>query len=304
MQEPSCLARFFGAGENFPWDLADAFDAACNGLENPEALARMEKLRGKEFTNWKHLVHAIRAMYRGDEESCRGASDSIESVSPPASLKGLFSAWISGMKSAGPAEESALVPGRKKPGATALTAGGNADLPAMELYRKLLVHPHPLRLIAEQADEALRQGMIGHFERLSQSVFRGLREERRCDSALLALRYARYCLSLLSEGGYTPTDFFSLIVRVLGRADGFFVIGLSLLDNDEEAALGALEAALETRASEVPDGSFFLDNEMVPALRAMINLMREESPRMPAKNAKPSKHGRTRTESRGQLELF
>ncbi|MDR1211228.1 MAG: hypothetical protein LBK40_03245 [Spirochaetaceae bacterium] len=313
MQEPSCLARFFGAGENFPWDLADAFDAACNGLENPEALARMEKLRGKEFTDWKHLVKAIRAMYRGDAESCREASDSIESSSTPASLKSLFAAWISGMKNAGPAEASARAPGQRKPGAAALMTGGNSAVPAMELYRKLLVHPHPLRLIAEQADEALRQGMTGHFERLSQSVFRGLREERRCDSALLALRYARYCLSLLNEGGYTQTDFFSLIVRVLGRADGFLVIGLSLLDNDEEAALGALEAALETRvpeeqasarSGEDPDGSAFLDNEMAPALRAMINLMRKESPRMPVKNAKPSKRGRVRGESPGQLELF
>ncbi|MDR1428841.1 MAG: hypothetical protein LBI85_01000 [Spirochaetaceae bacterium] len=296
MQEASCLTRFLGSGEDFPWDLADAFDAACNGLENPEALARMEKLTGKELQSWKHLVHAIRAMYRGDEESCRAASSSIDDASPPSSLKGLFSAWVSGVKNAGQAN---------------IAAGGVFAAPVRELYRKLLVRPHPLRIIAEQADEALRQGMTGHFERLSQSVFRGLREERRCDSALLALRYARYCLSLLNEGGYTPTDFFSLIVKVLGRADGFLVIGMSLLDDDEEAALEALEAALEAARDQIqetaegpaPDRSVFLDAEMALALRALTGLI-PDVPGMAAGSGRRPKNSRGPRESPGQLELF
>ncbi|MDR0389392.1 MAG: hypothetical protein LBH73_04935, partial [Spirochaetaceae bacterium] len=271
MQESSCLERFLGAEGNFPWDLADAFDAACNGLENPEALARME-FCGGEFADWKQLVHAIRAMYNGDEESCRRALASIETSSPPGSLKDLFSDWISGVKTAVQKEK----PKANNSGKVDFGTGGAVLSPVKELYQKLLIDPHPLRGIAEQADEALRQGMTGHFERLSQSVFRGLQEERRCDGALLALRYARYCLFLLDKEGYTQTDFFSLIIRVLGRADGFFVIGLSLLDNDAEAALEALTTALETRAPDARD--CFLNDEMAAAVRVMTALIREEAP--------------------------
>jgi hypothetical protein len=303
MQETSCLERFFGTGENFPWDLADAFDAACNGLENPEALARMEKLPGRELKNWKQLVYAVRAMYQSDEEACRRAADAIEGTSPPGSLKGLFSAWLAGVKN----REAGEMPD--------LETRGDSGAPCQELYRKLLVHPHPLRIIAEQADEALRQGMTGHFERLSQSVLRGLLEERRCDGRLLALRYARYCLSLLKEEGYTQTDFFSLVIRVLGRADGFFVIGLSLLDDDENAALQSFEAALETRkeavsaedrrgsGGNIPKQGLFLDNEMAAALQAMTGLIREEHSGAAARRKDPGPKA-AKPSGVFQLELF
>jgi hypothetical protein len=153
--------------------------------------------------------------------------------------------------------------------------------------------------------------MTGHFERLSRSVLRGLLEERRCDGRLLALRYALYCLSFLAKEGYTQTDFFSLIIRVLGNADGFFVIGLSLLDDDEEAALQAFEAALEARVPAVhgpaarrgPDA--FLDEDMTAALEAMVDLIRKERSRLLAgETARGKIRRRPPVVFQGQLELF
>ena len=199
------------------WSLVDAFDAVTNGMENPESFARLDMITGEELQPWKHLVYAIQALYADDAPRCEAALAAMADDSPPAVLKPLFRAWMHRPDNS---------PGSRE---TLFAELAEACDPVVTLYRRLLIEPHPLSLLAEQAEEALRHGLAEQFATMAGKILRTLRELNNRDGPLLALRYAQYCLDLLDKGGYEDTDFFTAILKALGEADGFCVLGFALL---------------------------------------------------------------------------
>jgi hypothetical protein len=223
------------------WALIDELDAVTNGLSNPEAAARLAGVDEPEFAPWRALVAALRAFYADDPASCLAAVDAIPLDAAPAVLAPLFRAWAA---AGGP-----------------LAGLGQAPASLAALYGRLMLKTHPLAALAEQADEALAQGMVEHFEALAGRVMRDLHELRRANGPRLAIRYARKCLADLDAAGSDDVDFFAVVLRSLGRPDGFFALGLALTDRDPAAAAAAFRAAL----ASPPDGGY-----LAPALRGLL----------------------------------
>jgi hypothetical protein len=265
------------------WNLLDAFDAVTNGMENPEAMKKASLLKGEELEPWKHLVNAIACLYSGDTEGCKKSAEKIGKDSPPASLKPVFTAW------------SRLHEIRVE----ALASGGQDAVceelsgcspQVLELFRRLIIEPHPLSLIAEQAEEALRQGLEEQFSSLASKVLNSLHEQR--GSALLALRYVIYCFSLLNEAGAEGAEFFSMVIKTLGKADGFCALGFALIGRDNRTAASVLKQAIEDSGGKKNQG--FLSAKTAGMVEEIIKFL--ESGGKPSRSKKPG--------GRSQLELF
>lgn len=270
------------------WALADAFDAVTNGMENPEALARLHASSGDpELECWKALVAAIRALYDDDPSACRRALESLDPASPPGRLIPIFRAWIADASAPGAAHGAAHGAG----GVRKLVRDG----PLGPFIRTLVTPTHPLSLMAEQAEEALRQGLYGHFENLTFRVLRELQDRLSCDGPLHAVRYARYALATLTRAGFDETGFLTQLRQVMGSADATFVLALRLVVSDRASAAKAFRSA-----AEEPEGEFVRARirEALPRLADAL----EGSDRRQADRAR-DKGGRPR-ESTAQLELF
>jgi hypothetical protein len=258
------------------WNLVDAFDAVTNGIENPEALAGLDLITEGTLQPWKTLIRAIQALYAYDIPRCRREAEAMDDNSPPGVLKPFFRAWLARQ---GTNHRETIF--KELIGACDSVAG---------LYRRLLIEPHPLAVLAEQAEEALRQGLYAQFEGFASEILRKLQEEKRCDGPLLALRYALYCLKLLDAAGYGGADFFSAVLKSLGEADGSCALGLALVGRNNKAAASALR-----RAVEAGDG-VFLDPAMMSLLGELLPLLEGQSP--------ASSRPRGRIKTSPQLELF
>jgi len=126
------------------WALVDSFDAAANGMTNPEASARLSQVEEEAFRPWQALVSALRAFYSDDAASLLDALDRISDAAPPAVLKPLFRAWA------------------LSPDAAAEEILSEASAAVVALHGRVLSQIRPIEGLAEQAEEALSQGMIQH----------------------------------------------------------------------------------------------------------------------------------------------
>jgi hypothetical protein len=255
------------------WSLVDAFDAVTNGMDHSESFVRMEGVRDKGLLPWRTLIHGIRALYADDLEGCETALNALDDDSAPGSLKPLFKAWIARQQAGG--RETIF-------DELSLTSDS-----VISLYRRLLIEPHPLSLLAEQAEEALRHGLEEQFAVMAGKVMKALRDQKRGDGPLLAMRYARYCLELLDKEGQRNQDFFAVVIKTLGEADGFCALGLALIGKDDGAASAALEKALAAK-----DGRF-LDAPMASLITEFLPVLKSRGEKRPAIAV-----------SKGQLELF
>lgn len=264
------------------WALADAFDAATNGMENPEAEARLASIEDAEFQPWKAAIAALKAVYADDRSACLSAASSIEADSPLAVLVPFFRAW-------------AVSPGSKQSDEVA-EALSSADSAIAELYGRVVVDAHPLGVLADQAEEALRQGMLDHFERSAARILRELHGNPGVDGPFLALRFASRCLALMDEEGREESDFFSVIVRSLGRSDGFLALALALVGRDDCAAAAAFRGAIEAQ-----DGAF-----LKGPMRALVAEAAEILENPPEDAQQPGAVQKNVCEDTGtaQLELF
>jgi hypothetical protein len=278
-----------------PWSLVDAFDAVTNGLENPESFIKMESLKDPALEPWKNLVLAIKALYDADFPACKKACEALDESSAPGVLKPFFRAWMIRQQS-----------GPVRPGTeTRETIFGeliHSPGPVAELYRRILIEPHPLTLLAGQAEEALRHELPEQFIFLAGRVLEGLQVQGAGNGPLLAVRYAVYCLDLLDKAGYGGDDFFPIILKTLGVPDGFCALGLALIGRDNEAAAGALGKALEG------EGGKFLDEDMRAVLEETLAILggqvreKKRPPSGPPPSGKKKKAGPLHKGR--QLELF
>ncbi len=255
------------------WALVDAFDAVTNGIENPEAMEKLHKIQDPAVESWKALIEAIRALYQEDTEACEGALERLDDQSPPGVLKPLFLAWIA----------SAVG------GDALITQMASASASVAELFNRITTRIHPIAMVAEQAEEALRQGLLDHYEALVQRVLKELREQKRGDGPLLAVRYALSFLRELDTQGIGGEEYFSILIKALGKSDGFCVLGMYLWEKDEMAAETAFRAALENH-----DG-LFVNEEIRKILRFFVAQEKQ-------KKTKKTKKRAPRNEK--QLELF
>jgi hypothetical protein len=252
--------------EQFPpedpaWSLLDAFDAVTNGMENPEAMKKAEALADPALIPWKLLVRAIASLYGGNTDQSLSAAEAIPEDSAPAGLKPVFRAWA--LRRRGNGEEKLF---------TLLTGCGK---PAAELFRRLLIEPHPLSLTAEQAEEALRQGLEEQFFSLSGRVLSSLKEQ----SPFLAFRYGVYCLNLANSGETENggSGFFQFLQKSLGERDALGVLGFALAGRDNRAAAAALDNALKIPLPK-QDGIFLCEKNTGP-VRILAQLLESQSPR-------------------------
>jgi hypothetical protein len=235
------------------WNLLDAFDAVTNGMENPEAMKKTEHLSNTDLAPWKFLVKAITSLYTGNNEGCRKAADAIPEGSPPGSLKPLFRAWLIRQNSGTEESEHALF--------TELTSCCDS---VTELFRHLIIEPHPLSLVAEQAEEALRQGLEEQFASLSVKVLCSLKDV----SPFLAFRYAMYCLNLVNNSGTEGQGFFPLLQKCLGEGDAFCALGFVLTGKDNQAASAALNNALKNDKT-------FLGGKNISPVQVLAKLLKD-----------------------------
>jgi hypothetical protein len=262
--------------EKFPhtdpaWSLLDAFDAVTNGMENPDAMKKVLALSDPLFIPWKLLITAIAALYAGDTEGCRRAAETIPGDSPPGSLKPVFRAWCIRHRTGDPRR-------RDKELFTFLT--GCCE-PAVELFRRLIIDPHPLTSMAEQAEEALRQGLEEQFAGLAARIIGALREQ----SPLLAFRYTVYCLCLMNDSGGRGEGFFQTLQKSLGETDAFCALGFALAGRDNHAAAMSLDTALKTLPSPRQDG-LFLNEKHSPSLEALTKILKTEAGKNPRRRRK------------------
>jgi hypothetical protein len=282
--------------ERFPkndpaWYLLDAFDAVTNGMENPEAMEKTALLKNLELEPWKLAVKAIQSLYSGECEQCRFAAEQIPDGSAPARLKPLFRAWLGRGKTRG----------RKQPAKE--LAGSSEKITA--LFEKLLVEPHPLSLVAEQAEEALRQGLAGQFSVFAGKALCGLREY----SESAALRYCAYCLDLLRGAGYGGEDFFPLAVKILGEAEAFYAQGFALAGGDPAGAAAALERARQAAARDRLPPLLFLGGEaaigeLLRFLKPAKTKRRPKNPRQPDLFCLPDTEPEESGDSREAIRAF
>jgi hypothetical protein len=275
------------------WSLLDAFDAVTNGMDNPESFARMEEVTEGQLQPWKHLIYGIRSLYAGDIPGCKAALKTIDDDSTPGALKPLFRAWIARQGSG------------REPGFNERLEASNA---VISLYRRILVEPHPLSLLAEQAEEALTHGLTEQFTLLAGKIMKSLMDQKQRDGPLLALRYARYCLDLLDKAGYEDTEFLSITQKNLGEADGLCVLGFARMGKDDNAAASALEKALRS------GGGRFLDPDMASLIAGFLPVLKEQGRRgrrisagqacQPASGYGTKYPAFSGRKSDGQLELF
>jgi hypothetical protein len=236
------------------WFLIDAFDAVTNGLENPEAFSRIEQLDMPVFEPWKKLIYAIKALYAGDMQACKNFAEAIDDDSAPAVLKPFFRAWI--CRQEGTDQESIF---------QELT---NSCKQVADLYKRIIIKPHPLYLLAEQAEEALRHELGEQFEYLALKVLSGLRDMK--NGALLSMRYTVYCLTRLDNTLSGGEAFFSGALKFLGRSDAYCALGFTLIGKNNQSALAAFRLALREQ-----DGSF-LDADMRVLITRICELMDQE----------------------------
>ncbi|MDR2210149.1 MAG: hypothetical protein LBO65_01580 [Spirochaetaceae bacterium] len=259
-----CQADLYAMMEQLPhtdpaWNLLDAFDAVTNGMENPDAMKNALALSDPAFKPWQYLIRAIAALYAGNIEGCRGAAETIPEDSAPGSLKPLFRAWEICHRTEDPRR-------RDKELFAVLT--GSCE-PAVELFRRLVIDPHPLSLMAEQAEEALRQGLEEQFSALVLRIIGSLREQ----SPPLGFRYAVYCLCLLNDSGSKGRGFFQTLQKSLGETDAFCALGFALAGRDMHAAAMSLDTALRTLSSSGQEG-FFLGEKNSPALHSLVRVLK------------------------------
>jgi hypothetical protein len=236
------------------WFLIDTFDAVTNGLENPEAFSRIEQIDMPVFEPWKNLIYAIKSLYAGDTQSCKSFAEAIDDDSAPAVLKPFFRAWICRYEST---DQETIF--------RELT---NSCKQIADLYNRIIIKPHPIYLLAEQAEEALRHELGEQFEYLALKVLSGLRDMR--NGPLLSLRYAVYCLSRLDNSFSGGEEFFSSILKLLGRSDAYCALGFTLIGKNNRSALAAFRLALREQ-----DGSF-LDADMRILIERICVLMDQE----------------------------
>ncbi|MFA6507386.1 MAG: hypothetical protein WCT14_14905 [Treponemataceae bacterium] len=263
------------------WALIDSFDAATNGMTNTEAAARFAETEEEAFLPWKGLVAAIRAFYAEDAAGLIDALDRIPDSSPPAVLKPLFRAWA------------------LSPDVTAAESLAEAPAAIATLYRRVLTEVHPAAAFAEQAEEALRQGMIEHFETLACRTIRELHDATRSDGPLLSLRCVARFLALIDEAGEEDGAFFSAILKTIGRADGLTALGLALIDRDDEAAAAAFRGALASKGT-----GCFVDTEMQSVLTAVVDILEKQLPIADTRKVVRAVKRRATPNIPGQLDLF
>ncbi|MDR1390649.1 MAG: hypothetical protein LBJ31_11830 [Treponema sp.] len=180
------------------WHLLDAFDAVTNGMENPGAMQKAAAVKDPSLASWKHLVDAIAALYQGDAALCEKAAAAMEEGSPPAVLKPLFRAWL--IRSRAQLED-----GEKK----LFNELTGARAPVLSLFDRLVIEPHPLCLISEQAEEALQHGLLEQSALLAAKVLVSLKEI----SLLAAIKYTGYYYALLLETNSAPDSFCAVVQK-------------------------------------------------------------------------------------------
>lgn len=265
------------------WILTDALEAATNGMANPDAASRLSDIDEDAFIPWKALVRAIDALYAEDDAAVEVSLERIPDASPPGALKPLFRFWLDY-----PGEESE----KDLEDGSAAVAG---------LHRRVFSDDHPIGSLAEQAEEALRHGMTDHFEALAGRILRELRENPRSDGPRLALRYAALCLKAMDDTGVSDSDFFSLLIKVLGRQDGLLAMAFALVGHDDMTAASTMRNALGSDGDHA-----FADPISREVIRAAADILSQ------AEHAEAPAHGngsRIRRKSRGgdgagQLDLF
>ncbi|MDR2181805.1 MAG: hypothetical protein LBN92_03900, partial [Treponema sp.] len=194
----------------------------------------------------KLLVRAIAALYAGNEALCNSAAAAIPEDSPPAVLKPLFRAWLIRRGYFDASGGSGPAGGINREEALFRELTGCRES-VVSLFQRLIIEPHPLSLIAEQAEEALRQGLEEMSATLAAKVLAALKEI----DPLLALRYGACCFAAAAESGTAPDALIAAFKKNLPGAGKLAdVLGARVTDAPSAGPLAAPERGKNTGAPE------------------------------------------------------
>lgn len=189
--------------------VSDAFEAATNGMENPEAVAALDLIPPESlFYPWRLLIRSILALYAGDSPGCLEAAGEISEESP-------LRALVPVLKALAGSRNSAL------------------DRRGKDLVRTMEDHKDSLAAQIGQVHEALVTGM----EEVFLSLFPPVLEQLALEDETAAARLTLWTLRQLEKYDLDYQTLFRQITQFWGQAEGCRLISLGIYPVDPEAAV-------------------------------------------------------------------
>ncbi len=187
--------------------ISDAFEAATNGMHNPEAFARLESLEADQ--NWKNIIYAIRAFYNQDFGLMNNLLISVD----PGSDAGRLVRVLRHM--AGTEDYS-----------------GKLTKSEERLALRVTENTRFLNSAVRQLKESIDYGEE-LFTETASLLIKEVKQKTPVAAGRLALWSFRICI----EKGFDDEALADNILMLFGQAEGLRLIALSLMETEPESAL-------------------------------------------------------------------
>ncbi|MBI9109201.1 MAG: hypothetical protein JEZ04_20820 [Spirochaetales bacterium] len=200
--------------------VSDAFEAVTNGMHNPEAMIRLEKLeKAESFDQWKLLIRAVDAFYSQDFQTLEDCLEKIPSDSLAGSLKPVLY-HMSGQKQL-----------NRKP-----------TFNEEKLIKRVTEDSRFLVSAAAQLTESIEYSGDLFIETASLLI-----KEIKVNNPEASERLALWCFSVCFEYSFDEEPLADNVLMLYGQAEGLRLIALSLMEEDPESSLICFTRALIKR---------------------------------------------------------
>ena len=190
--------------------IRDAFEAATNGMHNPEALNRLNGLDDDdEVKVWKSLIAAIISFYNQDFKGVGALLSAVPDDSPAGRLKPAL-LHMSGLRS----------------------LERRATYHEEKLIKKITEDSRFLASAIAQLNDSIEYGGELFAETASLLI-----KEIKSQNQNAAARLTLWCFSVCFSQGFDEEPLADNVLMLFGQAEGLRLIALSLMEDDPESAL-------------------------------------------------------------------
>ncbi len=186
--------------------ISDAFEAATNGMHNPEAFAALQEAETNE--DWKNLIYAIKAFYNHDFHRMEALLAGITANSDAASL----STVLRNM------------------------SGINISQQLSKSEKKLAAKITEQNRFFNEAIDDLNESIIYGEDLFAETVSLLIKEIRK-DHPEAASRLALWAFNKCIEYNFNDEKLTDNIIILFGQAEGLRLIGLSLMEREPDSSL-------------------------------------------------------------------
>jgi hypothetical protein len=216
--------------------VSDAFEAVTNGMDNPEAMMKLEQLQsGDEVEQWKNLIEAVNAFYAQDQRLLESCLENIPSDSLPGSLKPAL-LHMSGLSPLG--RQPTFYEGK--------------------LIKKITEDSRFLTSAASQLNDNIEYGGDLFIETASLLI-----KEIKVNNTEASERLVLWCFNICFQQQFDEEPLADNVLMIFGQAEGLRLIALSLMEEDPESALicftRSLIKRLIDRSIETNEAAGWLD---------------------------------------------